>query len=46
VDNSECPCSANPACSALAEYVSVPFYLRQALAAYGLADPEMEGVWE
>jgi hypothetical protein len=45
-DNSACTCSANRACVKLERYVEVPFFLRQALAAYGLADPSMKGVFE
>ena len=40
-DSSGCTCVANRYCSELEQYVEVPFYLRQALDAYGLADPEL-----
>ncbi|MBI4703550.1 MAG: hypothetical protein HY744_20760 [Deltaproteobacteria bacterium] len=45
-DNSKCPCSANPGCVKLQKYVSVPFFLRQAIDAYGIANPEKRGIWE
>ena len=44
-DSSACTCSANRACIELQAYVEVPFFLRQALDAYGLASPEMKGVY-
>ncbi len=44
-DNSECTCSANRACVALEQYTEVPFFLRQAISAYGLAHPSMKGVY-
>lgn len=42
----ECTCSSNRACSALDNYVSVPTFIRQALAAYGLADPTLKGIYQ
>jgi hypothetical protein len=44
-DYSECTCSANRACMALQRYVSVPAYLREAVAAYQLGEPDMRGVY-
>ncbi|MCC6621248.1 MAG: hypothetical protein IT385_08335 [Deltaproteobacteria bacterium] len=44
-DNSKCTCTANRACMKLREYVQVPFFLRQSLAAFGMWDPEWKGVW-
>jgi hypothetical protein len=44
-DNSECTCSANRACIALKRYVSVPAYLREALTAYQLGEPEPRGIY-
>ena len=46
VDNTGCACTANRACVKLSRYVEVPFFIRQALAAYGLADPSMKGIWD
>jgi len=42
--NDECTCTANRACVELERYIEVPFYLRQALDAYGLADPSPRGL--
>ena len=39
-------CSANRYCVRLQNYTTVPYYIRQTMSAYGLIDPEMEGVWE
>lgn len=36
-DSSACTCAANRKCLELEDYVSVPFFLRQALQAYGLS---------
>ena len=44
-DNLQCACSANRACVALSRYIEIPFFMRQALAAYGLADPTMKGIY-
>jgi hypothetical protein len=46
IEEDDCPCSANRACVKLERYVTVPYYLRQSMAAYGLIDPEMRGVYE
>jgi hypothetical protein len=43
--NLGCTCSSNRACGALEDYVTVPTYLRQALAAYGIARPDMQGLY-
>jgi hypothetical protein len=43
--NAGCTCSSNRACGTLEQYVSVPFFLRQAMSAYGLVDPDMKGVY-
>lgn len=40
-----CTCSSNRACIQLTRYVELPFFLRQALTAYGLADPSMKGLF-
>jgi hypothetical protein len=45
-DNSECTCAANRACVALERYIEVPYFLRQALDAYKLVDPEAIGIWD
>ncbi len=44
-DNSTCPCTANAACAELVRYEEVPFFMRQAMHDYGLADPTMRGVY-
>ncbi len=44
-DNSGCTCTANRACVKLSRYVELPFFIRQSLAAYGLADPTMKGIY-
>jgi hypothetical protein len=44
-DNSECTCSANRACMELQDYISVPYYLREAVSAYGLGLPSTKGIW-
>lgn len=46
LDNSGCTCTANRACVKLSRYVELPFFIRQALAAYGLADPSMKGIYD
>jgi hypothetical protein len=42
--NLGCTCSSNRICGALEDYVSVPFFLRQALSAYGIAKPDTKGL--
>jgi hypothetical protein len=44
-DNSGCTCAANRSCVKLSRYVEMPFFFRQALSAYGLADPSMKGIY-
>ena len=44
-DNSACTCAGNLSCMSLKRYVEVPFFMRQALAAYRLADPSMKGIY-
>jgi hypothetical protein len=44
-DNSGCVCSSNRACVALERYIALPIFLRQAMAAYGLAAPSMRGIY-
>ena len=44
-DSSQCTCTANRACMELQDYVSVPFYLREAVSAYGLGLPSTKGVY-
>jgi hypothetical protein len=43
--NVGCTCSSNRSCVLLSRYVELPFFLRQALTAYGLADPSMKGLF-
>lgn len=44
-DNSDCTCTENRACVALRNYTQVPFFLREAIDAYGLGDPRMKGIY-
>ncbi len=44
-DNSQCTCSANQACLDLERYQEVPFFMRQAMRDFGLADPSMKGIY-
>jgi len=44
-DSSQCTCSANKACLDLEKYEEVPFFMRQAMHDYGLADPTMRGIY-
>ncbi len=44
-DNSGCTCAANLDCTKLADYVSIPFFLRQAMDAYGLSSPRARGIY-
>jgi len=44
-DSSGCTCQHNRACLKLNAYLSVPFFLRQAMHAYGLTDPEPRGIF-
>ncbi|MBX5483544.1 MAG: hypothetical protein IRZ16_17110 [Myxococcaceae bacterium] len=44
-DNSKCTCTSNRACVELSRYEEVPFFLRQAMHDYGLADPSMKGIY-
>lgn len=46
LDNSKCTCDRNRACTALQDYTEVPYFMRQAMAAYGLADPTMKGIYQ
>lgn len=43
-DSSQCTCSSNKACLELSRYQEVPFFMRQAMRDYGLADPTMRGL--
>jgi hypothetical protein len=44
--NEGCECGDNHACMELNKYVTVPRYLRQAMDAYGLSDPEPKGIYD
>ena len=44
-ENTECTCTANRACVELGHYLSVPAYMREALAAYHLGHPDARGVY-
>jgi hypothetical protein len=43
-DSSQCTCSSNKACLELSRYQEVPFFMRQAMRDYGVADPSMRGL--
>ena len=45
INNSACTCSSNRSCVELSHYTELPAFLRQALTAYGLADPSMKGIF-
>jgi hypothetical protein len=44
-DSSQCTCTSNGACVELGHYEEVPFFMRQAMRDYGLADPSMKGLY-
>jgi len=44
-NNDECSCSQNRACMKLQEYMSLPFFMREALDAYMMGDPKVKGIW-
>lgn len=44
-DNSQCTCSSNKACVELQKFEEMPFFMRQAMRDYGLADPSMKGIY-
>jgi hypothetical protein len=44
-DNSQCTCLSNRACTKLARYTELPYFIREAYRAYGLAHPSMKGIY-
>ena len=44
-DSSQCTCTSNRYCVELSRYEEVPFFMRQAMRDYGLADPSMKGIY-
>ena len=44
-ESTECTCTSNRACVELTHYVSVPAYMREALAAYNLGLPDPRGIY-
>jgi hypothetical protein len=40
-----CKCESNMACVALSNYTEVPYFMRQAMSAYGLESPQQKGVY-
>jgi hypothetical protein len=40
-----CTCTSNNACMDLQKYEELPFFMRQAMRDYGLADPSMRGIY-
>jgi hypothetical protein len=45
-DNTSCPCSANASCVNLGKYLTIPYYLRQALADYAMGDADLKGIYD
>lgn len=45
-DNTGCQCTSNRACQKLSRYVSIPAYLREAMDAYQLGQPEQRGIYD
>ncbi len=45
VENVSCTCSSNRACVELQKFSELPFFMRQAMRDYGLADPTMKGIY-
>ncbi|MFO0597444.1 MAG: hypothetical protein U0228_19195 [Myxococcaceae bacterium] len=45
VESVSCTCSANRACMELEKFSELPFFMRQAMRDYGLADPTMKGIY-
>jgi hypothetical protein len=45
-ENYACTCTSNRACMLLQRYLTIPAYLREAVYAYQLGDPERRGVWD
>jgi hypothetical protein len=44
-ENFACTCADNRACIALESYAQIPFFLREAIDAYGLGRPSMRGIY-
>jgi Met-zincin len=44
-ENTSCTCSSNKACLELQKFEEMPFFMRQAMRDYGLADPSMKGIY-
>ena len=44
-ENTTCTCTSNKSCIDLEKYQEVPFFMRQAMRDYGLADPSMKGIY-
>ncbi|MBL9022670.1 MAG: hypothetical protein JNL21_10755 [Myxococcales bacterium] len=45
-NNSGCTCAANRACLELADYESVPAFMRQAMRDFRMADASMQGIYD
>jgi len=45
-DSTDCTCASNRACVLLGSYVSIPAFLREAVTAYKLGEPEMRGIYD
>ncbi|MDP3155451.1 MAG: hypothetical protein Q8N23_22455 [Archangium sp.] len=44
-DSTQCTCTSNRACLLLQKYTELPFFMRQAMRDYGLANPSMKGIY-
>ncbi|MFT3707583.1 MAG: hypothetical protein QM817_07920 [Archangium sp.] len=44
-ENVNCTCTSNRACMELQKFSELPFFMRQAMRDYGLADPTMKGIY-
>ena len=44
-ENFDCNCTENRACMKLQSYTQVPYFLREAIGAYGLGHPSMKGIY-
>ncbi|WP_373046494.1 hypothetical protein [Vulgatibacter sp.] len=45
LDEMNCTCEENVACDALSKYTAVPYFLREAIGAFGLGGPGMKGIY-
>jgi hypothetical protein len=45
LDEMTCTCEQNLSCAALSGYTSVPYFLREAIGAFGMGGPGMRGIY-